>query len=134
MRAPRTTPPSGKYRETYVAFSAPSSAHTTTAARKKAIHQSANLSLQLSLPSRSLYFQPTKPPCRLPTNNNNLSRSPTPRRRRSSEKDAARAMKGAESWKPSFARQQSFSKEEQKRELQMTGLGGGKSAPGFSEK
>ncbi|KAK7928238.1 hypothetical protein PG985_005236 [Apiospora marii] len=50
------------------------------------------------------------------------------------EKDAARAMKGAESWKPSFARQQSFSKEEQKRELQMTGLGGGKSAPGFSEK
>ncbi|KAK8128598.1 hypothetical protein PG984_009706 [Apiospora sp. TS-2023a] len=50
------------------------------------------------------------------------------------EKDAARAMKGADSWKPSFARQQSFSKEEQKRELQMTGLGGVKSAPGFSEK
>ncbi|KAK8051031.1 hypothetical protein PG993_002416 [Apiospora rasikravindrae] len=52
------------------------------------------------------------------------------------EKDAARAMKGAESWKPSFARQQSFSKEEQKHTLQMTGLGGSsdKSGHGFTEK
>ncbi|KAK8079624.1 hypothetical protein PG997_007442 [Apiospora hydei] len=54
------------------------------------------------------------------------------------EKDAARAMRGAESWKPSFARQQSFSKEEQKHTLQMSGLGSGssngKSGHGFTEK
>ncbi|KAK7957151.1 uncharacterized protein PG986_006373 [Apiospora aurea] len=56
------------------------------------------------------------------------------------EKDAARAMRGAESWKPSFARQQSFSKEEQKHALQMSGLGSGsgdssgKSGHGFTEK
>ncbi|KAK6828467.1 hypothetical protein PG990_010463 [Apiospora arundinis] len=50
------------------------------------------------------------------------------------EKDAARAMKSADSWKPSLARTQSFNKEEQKRDLQMTGLGSVKSGPGFSEK
>ena len=50
------------------------------------------------------------------------------------EKDAARAMKSAESWKPSLARTQSFNKEEQKRDLQMTGLGSVKPGAGFSEK
>ncbi|KAK8091178.1 hypothetical protein PG994_000683 [Apiospora phragmitis] len=51
------------------------------------------------------------------------------------EKATARAAKGAESWKPSFARQQSFSKEEQKHELQMTGLGSVKAGGhGFTEK
>jgi hypothetical protein len=47
---------------------------------------------------------------------------------------AARALDGANAWKPSFERRQSWNKEDQKRALQMTGIDNVKTGPGFSEK
>ncbi|ETS82498.1 hypothetical protein PFICI_04374 [Pestalotiopsis fici W106-1] len=61
------------------------------------------------------------------------------------EKDAARAMSSTSSWKPAYERKQSYHKEDQKHELQMSGLkgnsGGGSlgaqttaASAGFTEK
>ncbi|KAF7539063.1 hypothetical protein G7054_g2406 [Neopestalotiopsis clavispora] len=59
------------------------------------------------------------------------------------EKDAARAMSSTSSWKPAYERKQSYHKEDQKHELQMSGLtasggstGSGSQAAnaGFTEK
>lgn len=48
---------------------------------------------------------------------------------------AQRAMSGTAAWKPSFERRQSWSKQEQKHALHMTGIGEVKSgAAGFTEK
>ncbi|KAI1395909.1 hypothetical protein F4819DRAFT_476973 [Hypoxylon fuscum] len=49
------------------------------------------------------------------------------------EKDAARAMSSTESWKPSFGRQQSYHKEDQKHAMQMRGVRDLKDTPGFTE-
>lgn len=49
--------------------------------------------------------------------------------------DAARAMQHTNSWKPSFERRQSWSKEDQKRELQMSSINDHvKTGPGFTER
>lgn len=43
-------------------------------------------------------------------------------------------MDHANSWKPSFGRRQSWNKEDQKRELQMSHIGDVKTGPGFTER
>jgi hypothetical protein len=49
--------------------------------------------------------------------------------------DAARAMQHTNSWQPSFQRRQSWSKEDQKRELQMSTINdAAKTGPGFTER
>ncbi|KND92446.1 hypothetical protein TOPH_02925 [Tolypocladium ophioglossoides CBS 100239] len=50
------------------------------------------------------------------------------------EADAARAMDHTNSWTPSLDRRQSWSKEDQKRALQMSAMDGVKTGPGFTEK
>ncbi|PNY23465.1 Uncharacterized protein TCAP_06590, partial [Tolypocladium capitatum] len=50
------------------------------------------------------------------------------------EAGAAHAMDRANSWTPSLDRRQSWSKEDQKRALQMSGIGAVKTGPGFTEK
>lgn len=65
-------------------------------------------------------------------NNNNNPQGPMSPQ---AEKDAARAMSSADAWKPpAMARRQSYKKEDEKRELQMTGIRDDQAAgPGFSE-
>ncbi|KAF6812017.1 hypothetical protein CPLU01_14989 [Colletotrichum plurivorum] len=48
--------------------------------------------------------------------------------------DAARAIERTNSWKPSFERRQSWNKEDQKRELQMSHIDNVKTGPGFTER
>jgi hypothetical protein len=48
--------------------------------------------------------------------------------------DAQRAMNSTDTWKPSFNRRQSWSKEEHKHELQMGQIGDVKTGPGFTER
>jgi len=47
---------------------------------------------------------------------------------------AERAMSSTAAWKPSFARRQSWNKEEQKHELQMAKVGSVQEGPGFTER
>ncbi len=47
---------------------------------------------------------------------------------------AQRAMSSTEAWKPSFGRRQSWNKEEQKHELQMSKVGNLQECPGFTER
>ncbi|KYK61298.1 hypothetical protein DCS_02440 [Drechmeria coniospora] len=48
--------------------------------------------------------------------------------------DAARAMDHTISWQPSMQRRQSWSKEDQKHQLQMSTMDTANKAPGFTEK
>jgi hypothetical protein len=48
--------------------------------------------------------------------------------------DAAKVMSHTNEWTPQFNRRQSWNKEDQKRELQMSGIEGVKTGPGFSER
>ena len=47
---------------------------------------------------------------------------------------AQRAMSSTQAWKPSFGRRQSWSKEEQKHQLQMSKVGSVQEGPGFTER
>lgn len=49
------------------------------------------------------------------------------------QSDSDRGMRNTSAWKPRFDRRQSWNKEDQKHDLQMTGLQDVKSGPGFSE-
>lgn len=49
------------------------------------------------------------------------------------QEDSDRGMRNTSAWKPRFDRRQSWSKEDQKHALQMTGLQDVKARPGFSE-
>jgi hypothetical protein len=48
--------------------------------------------------------------------------------------DGQRAMSHTNDWQPMLNRRQSWSKEDQKRFLQMSGIGGVTTGPGFSER
>jgi hypothetical protein len=48
--------------------------------------------------------------------------------------DAQRAIQHTNSWQPKFNRRQSWSKEDQKRALQMSAIDGITTGPGFSER
>ncbi|TDZ17259.1 hypothetical protein Cob_v009827 [Colletotrichum orbiculare MAFF 240422] len=48
--------------------------------------------------------------------------------------EAARVIERTNSWKPSFERRQSWNKEDQKRELQMSHIEDVKTGPGFTER
>ncbi|OLN95833.1 hypothetical protein CCHL11_02689 [Colletotrichum chlorophyti] len=51
-----------------------------------------------------------------------------------SASEAARVIERTNSWKPSFERRQSWNKEDQKRELQMSHIDEVKTGPGFTER
>ncbi|WYZ46018.1 hypothetical protein EsH8_IX_000243 [Colletotrichum jinshuiense] len=48
--------------------------------------------------------------------------------------EAARVIERTNSWKPSYGRRQSWNKEDQKRELQMSHIEDVKTGPGFTER
>lgn len=75
-----------------------------------------------------------KQPTGLDTSSSSLPGAPGPTSPQL-EKDAARAMSSTSSWKPAYERKQSYHKEDQKHELQMSGLAGsGGGSGGFTEK
>ena len=60
--------------------------------------------------------------------------SPTSPASPQSTANAQRAMSSTSAWKPNLDRRQSWKKEDQKRELQMSNVGDVKEGPGFSER
>ncbi|KAK6211829.1 hypothetical protein LQW54_005689 [Pestalotiopsis sp. IQ-011] len=74
----------------------------------------------------------SKQPTGIDTSSSSLPGAPGPTSPQL-EKDAARAMSSTSSWKPAYERKQSYHKEDQKRELQMSGLAGA-GGGGFTEK